>query len=210
MEYTTADIKRSILMLSDELIAAKEELTEIDSKLGDGDMGISMAKGGIALQAAVAKFENGQISDLLSECALAFNQAAPSTLGTLLSGALSALGKECKEKQTLTEADIVLFPKKIIQAIAKRGNAKLGDKTILDALIPYADALEEAYTRTRDLRSSLQESVSFAQAGMERTKGMLARSGRAKWLGERNKEYPDGGAVLCYRLACRIAAEYRQ
>lgn len=207
MEYTTADIKRGILILSDELIAVKEEMTEIDSKLGDGDMGISMAKGGAALQETVAQFENGQISDLLSECALAFNQAAPSTLGTLLSGGLSALSSDCKEKQTLTDADIVLFPKKIAQAIAKRGKAKLGDKTILDALIPYADAFEETYARTCNLRGSLQEAVSSAQAGMERTKGMLARSGRAKWLGERNKEYPDGGAVLCYRLACRIAAE---
>ena len=207
MEYTTADIKRCILMISDELTAAKEELTEIDSKLGDGDMGISMAKGGSALQAAVAQFENGRISDLLSECAFAFNQAAPSTLGTLLSSGLLALSRECKEKQTLTDADIVLFPRKIIEAIAKRGKAKLGDKTILDALIPYADALEETYARTCNLRSSLQKAASSAQAGMERTKGMLAHSGRAKWLGERNREYPDGGAVLCCRLACRIASE---
>jgi dihydroxyacetone kinase-like protein len=207
MEYTTADIKRGILILSDELVAVKEELTEIDSKLGDGDMGISMAKGGAALQATVKQFENGQICDLFSECALAFNQAAPSTLGTLLSGGLLALSRECKGKQTLTDADIVHFPQKITQAIANRGKAKLGDKTILDALIPYADALESAYARTGNLLSSLQEAISFAEAGMERTKGMLARSGRAKWLGERNSEYPDGGAVLCYRLACRIAGE---
>jgi phosphoenolpyruvate---glycerone phosphotransferase subunit DhaL len=206
MEYTTADVKRSILLLSNELIAVKEELTEIDSKLGDGDMGISMAKGGAALRMTVEQFESGQICDLLSQCALAFNQAAPSTMGTLLSGGLLALSKKCKEKQTLTDADIVLFPKTIAQAIADRGKAKLGDKTILDALIPYADTLDETYARTGNLQGSLQEAASSAQAGMERTKGMLARSGRAKWLGERNKEFPDGGAVLCCRLAYRITA----
>ncbi len=207
MEYITDDVKRVILILSDELISAKDELTEIDSKLGDGDMGISMSKGGFALRAAVGEFGDGQISDLLSRCALAFNQAAPSTLGTLLSGALLMLGKECKEKQALSDADVALFPKKISQAIASRGKAKLGDKTILDALIPYAEAVEGAYARTGNLRIALQEAVSYAQEGMERTKGMLARSGRAKWLGERNKEYPDGGAVLCCRAARRIAAE---
>lgn len=70
-------------------------------------------------------------------------------------------------------------------------------KARLDALIPLADALQASYARDTDLKLALKEAASAAARGANRTKGMIAKVGRAKWIGERSRDYPDGGAVLC-------------
>lgn len=210
MGYTTEDIKNVLKYIADEMIAAKSQLTEIDSKLGDGDMGISMEKGAHALQAEIESNMGSDISRLFMQCAAAFNKAAPSTMGTLISTALMSIAKQCVGKEEITQKDVSGFPKIMAQAISARGKAKLGDKTVLDALIPFADTFENVFSQTGDIKEALRAGADSAHSGMEQTKGMLAKSGRAKWLAERNMEYPDGGAVLCDRVVKRLTADLCQ
>lgn len=204
-----ADVKRIKFVMEqicEVLIAEKEELTEIDSRLGDGDMGISMEKGGFAVKEVLAGWQDANITGLLSACAAAFNRAAPSTLGTLLSMGMLALAKESAGCTQLEAEQLCRFPGIMAETISKRGRANVGDKTILDALVPCADALEKSYAENRDVGRALAAAAKAAQAGMEQTKGMLARTGRASWLDGRNREYPDGGAVLCVRVMERLCA----
>ncbi len=208
MSYSIDSVKRFLMVVTNEMIHIKTELTEIDSKLGDGDMGISMEKGALAVRQAVNADTSCNISSLLLQCAMAFNRAAPSTMGTLISGAIMKVGGYCENKQELSFEDATGFPQMMADAIAARGKAREGDKTILDALIPYSVALQKVFRETGDIKAALAAASESARTGMERTKGMVARSGRAKWLGGRNKEYPDGGAVLCWKIARRLAEEY--
>jgi phosphoenolpyruvate---glycerone phosphotransferase subunit DhaL len=208
MSYSTSDVKRLIGIIADEMILAKEELTAIDSKLGDGDMGMSIEKGAMALKRAFDS-DNPDPAALLASGAVAFNRAAPSTLGTLLSCGIQETAKFLKEKPEPSEADIVSIPRLFAETISKRGKAKEGDKTILDALVPYAKALEESYKATGKLTAALKAAAEGAKAGMEHTKGMVAKAGRAKWLADRNKDCPDGGAVLCSRIADCLMRNYR-
>lgn len=201
MEYTVKDMIYGINKIADIMIASKEELTDIDSKLGDGDMGISMEKGALALKKMMADIENTMtIKEFFMKCASSFNKAAPSTMGTLLSGGMIEIAKKFEYQQVLDENEIVQIPMIMAEAIARRGKSKVGDKTILDALCPFSGTLLLEYQQTGDLQVSFSKAVLKARKGMEGTKGITAKTGRAKWLGERNKEYPDGGAYMCCRI----------
>ena len=94
----------------------------------------------------------------------------------------------------------MLFRSIMADSIMMRGNAQLGDKTILDALIPLHETLGAAYRKTGDLKISAEQAAEAAKEGAKTTKGMIAKVGRAKWIADRSRDYPDGGAVLCCQL----------
>lgn len=200
MENSTNTVKRLVGIIADEMISAKDELTAIDSRLGDGDMGLSMEKGALALK-RICDSDHPNSASLLATAAAALNRAAPSTMGTLISYGIQEISQFLKEKTELSQADIASIPTMFAQSIAKRGKAKEGDKTILDALLPYAREFEKSYISTGSIKTALKTSAESSRMGMERTKGMVAKIGRAKWLADRNRDCPDGGAVLCSRIA---------
>lgn len=180
------------------LIESKDLLEELDSASGDGDLGISMERGSNAVKSVLAAFHDEKdIGSLFIKCALAFNKEAPSTLGTLLSSALLAAGKEVKGKNEISESDVVNLVGVMTNSIMERGKASLGDKTILDAMIPMRDTLNKCFDQGLSLNESLKAAAAAASAGAESTRGIVARMGRAKWIGERAKDSIDGGAVLC-------------
>lgn len=195
------EVKEVLGYICDVMIREKKALTEIDSRLGDGDMGISMEKGAMAVRQVLEMEQDNDISRLLLATASAFNRAAPSTLGTLISFSIMAIAKEVKGCNEITEEQAIRFPVIMADTISMRGKAKQGDKTILDALIPFADTLQCVYEENKDAGEALRAALAAAEKGMESTKGMLARTGRASWMDGRNKEYPDGGAVLCVKIA---------
>jgi len=202
--YSTQDVKKVLLVIGEEIVLRKDTFTEIDGKLGDGDMGISLEKAALAVAQTVRADEASRPGALLKSCAQACNRAAPSTLGTLLSLGMAAIGKAAGDAETLDEAFVVRIPLLLADEIARRGRAKEGDKTILDALYPYARELQSAYEATGSLETACLKAAGAAHAGMEGTKGKPARMGRAKWLAERNMDCPDGGAVLCDLVAERL------
>lgn len=121
-------------------------------------------------------------------------------MGTLLSGALMALARYFSGKTEMTEEEISCVPKVISDAVALRGKAHVGDKTILDALVPYAETLKAEYARAGSLEQAGKAALEAAREGMESTRGMTAKTGRASWLGGRNREFPDAGAYMFYRI----------
>ena len=198
--YRTEDIKDKILQITERMEAISGELTEIDSKLGDGDMGISMKKGAEAIREALKNNTCNSVKDLFSRCAFALNKAAPSTMGTLLSGALLAVAKAFPDRESLTDEDVASIIKVMAGAISDRGKAKAGDKTILDAMVPYGETMVKIWDKEKDLKVAHFQALKEALKGVESTKGMRAKTGRASWLGERNSEFPDAGAVMFYRI----------
>ena len=199
-------IKEVLSRICDFMIREKEALTEIDSRLGDGDMGISMEKGAVAVKRVLENGQENSISNLLLTAASAFNRAAPSTLGTLISFSIMSIAKVTKGCDEITEELAISFPKIMADTISAKGRAKQGDKTILDAFIPFADTLQSVYDGKKDVQAALEAALEAAEKGMESTKGMLAKTGRASWLDGRNKEFPDGGAVLCVKIAQELCA----
>ena len=198
--YEIEDIKKAIMLVAERVQEISEELTEIDSKLGDGDMGISMTKGAVSIAEASRNFSGNSVKDLFAQCAFALNKAAPSTMGTLLAGALLAVAKTFSTKEAFNEEEVVQIAKVMSDSISSRGRSKVGDKTILDAMVPYAETMLSVWNTEKDLRKAHDAACQAARDGLESTKGMKAKTGRASWLGERNREFPDAGAFMFCRV----------
>jgi dihydroxyacetone kinase-like protein len=174
----------------------RQELVALDTAIGDGDHGTNMDRG---MRKAIEKLESQEQADagaVLKTVAMALisnvGGAAGPLYGTLLLQMGTALaGKDNIELATYTEAW-----RKGIQGVQARGKAELGDKTMVDALVPGVEALEKA----PDLDSGLREAVSAAESGMRDTIPLVARKGRASYLGERSKDHQDPGATSTFYL----------
>jgi phosphoenolpyruvate---glycerone phosphotransferase subunit DhaL len=174
----------------------RQELVALDTAIGDGDHGTNMDRG---MRKAVEKLDSQEQADagaVLKTVAMALisnvGGAAGPLYGTLLLQMGTALaGKDDIDLATYTEAW-----RKGIQGVQARGKAELGDKTMLDALVPGVEALEKA----PDLDSGLREAASAAESGMRDTIPLVARKGRASYLGERSKDHQDPGATSTFYL----------
>ena len=210
--YGIKDVENLFLSLCRICRENQESFTEADSRLGDGDMGITIGKGAAAVERIlhdreIKGNETEEMSKLFMDCAMEWNRCAPSTLGTLISFGMMAVGKELNHRSHIEEDEIPGLVKLFADTIATRGSARTGDKTILDALYPYVETLRSCYEDTRDLSEALEKAAEAARQGMERTKGMIARTGRASWLNTRNMEYPDAGAVLMATVGTRLVGQ---
>lgn len=197
MQFDIIVIKRALSLIAECTLQYVPLFTKLDSFSGDGDMGVSLSKGFNAVKSEVDAYEGTDIGGLFLRSGLAFNRKAPSTLGTLLSSCLIALGKKFNGREILSDADVVDIPGLCSDTIMIRGNAQLGDKTILDALIPLSQSFSQTYAQTGKLDKAAQSAAQAARQGAKSTSGMLARIGRAKWIADRAKDYPDPGAVFC-------------
>lgn len=194
---TVQDVKRGFIKCAEIVSENKEKLTEIDSMNGDGDLGVSMEKGTAALRACAEGYEGEAIGPMFTKAGAMFNKAAPSTMGTLIGMSLMTVGNTWKDKTEITETDWVAMPGIMASTIARFGKSKPGDKTVLDALCPFAETLVREYAETADFTLAYDKALDAARAGLESTRGMVAAVGRARWLGERAAEACDGGAYLC-------------
>lgn len=198
--YTMNEIKNTLEKIAEQIKAQETLLTELDGMSGDGDLGITAVK----LSEALKKMAQSDIADpgmLFMKTGMEMNKQAPSTMGTLLAAGVMSLGKAYKGKTGLTDEDITMLPRLLAEEIMKRGKAALGDKTILDALIPMADAVQEGFAETGSIKEAYSKGAKAAKDGAERTRGMIAKTGRASWIADRTKDNLDGGAVLCAKIA---------
>lgn len=205
--YQTDDVKKVVARIEQRICMEKDYLGELDGKSGDGDLGLSMEAAFHAVREATENDTEGRMDEMLRRAAMSCNKAAPSTMGTLLSSGIMAIAKMCRGKDGVEDADVVKMPRCFADAIAARGGAKLGDKTILDALYPMADCVEESFAAGALLKDAFAAGAQRAKEAAVGTAGMHAATGRAKWLGERAAAYPDGGAVLCGIIADAVVQD---
>ena len=178
------------------LVASEEELRDLDAAVGDGDLGITVARGSSAAREAMRSLPDAATpADVLRALAAAFSSASPSSFGALVASGLLAAARSVTGTQSLSKDDAVTIAQQAAAAVEKRGKSALGDKTVLDALIPSVRALEGS---TSD--SSLAAMIEAARKGIEETTPSVSRRGRASWLGERAQGHPDPGAVAYLRF----------
>ena len=175
------------------LEASADELRDLDAALGDGDLGITVSAGSRAVRAALAELpEDAAPAQLLKAAAGAFAKANPSTMAALVGGALLAAAKEVGDAAELDRDAALAVGRAAAESIAKRGKSQLGDKTVLDALVPSLDALAGG--------APLAAGISAAREGVESTRSLQSMRGRASWLGERSKGLQDPGATAYLRF----------
>jgi dihydroxyacetone kinase-like protein len=187
----------------------RQQLTELDSAVGDGDFGISLDRGFTAVQTELSANPPADLRSVFQNAATVLIRTMGGTSGPLLGTFFLRAGASCAGKSELASADVVALFQAGVDGIQQRGKAVLGDKTMLDALLPAVDAMRGALEAGNGLAEILDRGSAAAEAGMHATKTMLARKGRASYLGDRSVGHQDAGATGSYLLLKAAADVWR-
>jgi len=187
-----------------DMIERKDELTVLDAELGDGDLGRTVERGFTAireaLQSAALQTTENPDEDLgrfLFRMGKLFSSAGASSFGALFGTALMTGGMSLKDKHEANLSELADATQVALDALMERGKAKLGDKTMLDAIAPAIVAMRAAvseYGEDAALANTFRAAADAAQKGADDTKDMQSQIGRASWQGERSAGKMDGGA----------------
>lgn len=180
----------------------KEELCEMDAKMGDGDLGLTMCKGYGALPDLILQFEEqGDVGKTLMKAGMKMASAVPSTMGTLMASGVMEGGKELKGKSGIGPTELSAYLTAFAAGIQKRGKCQLGDRTILDALDTGAkEAAAAASEAGATLKTVIDRAVEGAARGVEATKQMVPKYGKAAVFAAKAIGTPDQGAVAGYYM----------
>ena len=174
----------------------REELVKLDTAIGDGDHGTNMNRGMTKAMEKLAAAEQPDPGAVLKTVAMALVSSVGGAAGPLYGTLFLQMGSALAGQ---SEVDLPAYAaawRKGLEGVQARGKAEAGDKTMVDALIPAIGALEAS----SDLSSGLRAAEQAAEEGMNATTPMIARKGRASYLGERSKDHQDPGATSTYYL----------
>ena len=175
----------------------KEELCDMDAKMGDGDLGLTMDKGYGALPDLIREnTEPGEIGKTLMKAGMKMSSVVPSTMGTLMSSGVMEGGKALKGKAEIGPAELATYLTAFAAGIQKRGKCNLGDRTILDAVDAAAKkAVAAVEAGAADLDTVINAAAEGAAEGVEATKNMTPKFGKAAVFAAKAIGVADQGAV---------------
>jgi dihydroxyacetone kinase-like protein len=200
------DVTRFVQNFASVIAENKEYLTELDSAIGDADHGINMNRG---MQAALKKtegFEPGDIGAFFKAIGMALISTVGGAGGPLYGTLFLQLGAESAGKAEIGLEEWSAMVRAAVEGVQMRGKAELQDKTMIDALVPARDALASALDAGEGFADALRDAASAAEEGMKGTIPLVARKGRASYLGERSAGHQDPGATSSW-LLMKTAAE---
>jgi dihydroxyacetone kinase-like protein len=178
----------------------KEYLTRLDSAIGDADHGINMDRGMKAVQAKLDGLEGDDIGAMLKTAGMTLVSTVGGAGGPLYGTLFLQLGMATAGKSELEPEDWAAALDAAVKGVQMRGKAEPGDKTMVDALIPARDAFSAAVAEGASFEAALRRSAQAAEEGMLATTPLVAKKGRASYLGERSAGHQDPGATSSYML----------
>ncbi len=178
----------------------RQYLTDLDSPIGDADHGINMDRGFKKIVSKLPGVEEKDIGDILKTSGMALITSVGGAAGPLYGTFLMDAGKAVAGKMELSDDDLVALLDAGLKGVVRIGKTNLEDKTMVDALHPAVEALRKACADGKDTIEALHLMTDAAHQGMKATIPMLARKGRASYLGERSIGHQDPGATSSYLL----------
>ncbi len=183
-------------------------LSEIDGKIGDGDHGINMDKG---FQLTKERLEDGMgMSDALKTLGRTLLLEIGGSMGPLYGQYYKAMAKASKDAEEVDASTFADMLEAAYEAIRALGEAKPGDKTLVDTLDPATSALRQAVDNGAGLGEALDAMVAAAETGWKSTEDMVAQIGRSSRLGERSRGVLDAGATSCYLMLKSMAGTAKE
>jgi dihydroxyacetone kinase-like protein len=188
---TAEEVRAMLVHVARRMEESESLLTDADRATGDGDHGIGMSRGFEAVRRELADGSGGTVAELLDTTGRTLLTSVGGASGILFAtffrGGAAAVG----DRETFDAEALRLFLAEGTEAVRQRGKASPGDKTMLDALMPAA----EAAANENSPAALLAAASEAARRGVEETKGMVARTGKARPLGARSLGHPDPGAL---------------
>ena len=200
-----ARVESAVRTIAQTCIENEKYFGDLDSVVGDGDFGFSLARGFENVVTQWDTFDRTDTATFLQKVALVMTGRIGGTSGPIWGTAFLRAAGQVKGKQEITGDDVVAMLRAAIEGIKARGGADLGEKTLLDALAPMTDTIEKELAAGSSAPDVARAAAATARDAAEATKPMQARRGRASYTGERSIGSVDPGAVAVAVLAERIA-----
>lgn len=187
------EIDLVLTTMIDTCLTNEKYFGDLDSVVGDGDFGYSLARGFEKLKAQYGELDRTDVGTFLKKVGMLVTSRIGGTSGPIWGTAFLRAGVTLTPTPEPNNAEVIAALRAAIEGIKQRGQTDLGDKTLLDALAPAVDELEKALDEGAP--DALPRAAAVAREAAENTKGMLAQRGRASYTGERSRESVDAGAV---------------
>jgi dihydroxyacetone kinase-like protein len=172
----------------------KDWLSELDAACGDGDHGVSMGRGFTAIEGQLAGWNGLAPGILFKKVGMSLVSTVGGATGPLLGTVFMEAGKAAGDQAEITATALAAMFAAGLDGMVKRGGAKCGDKTMVDALTPAVEAMKQAADEGASPLVALCRAVDAARAGAESTTNMVSKQGKSRYLGERSLGHPDAEA----------------
>lgn len=189
-------VELTVKTMANVALANEKYFSELDSAAGDADFGVSLATGFRAILNQWDTIDRSSIGSFLTKVGTIITGNVGGCSGPIWGTGFIRAGMNSRDKTSLTLADLVIMLRSAIEGIMARGGAQLGDKTLLDALAPATDKLEEwSQKEAQDILGAFQAATDAAAETIESTRGWIAKRGRQSFTGERSIGTLDPGIV---------------
>ncbi len=201
-----------ILTMSKTIVDNADYFAQLDAVAGDGDFGYSLRNGFEVVLADYDTFDRSNIGATLKRVGFVIAGKVGGVSGPIWGTAFLRAAAAAGDKTELTSTELIAILRAAIEGIMQRGEASLGDKTLLDALVPAVDSLEQSLAAgvTDDGVAAVQDAADVAVKAGEETLGMLAMRGRAAYTGERSRDSVDAGATAIGVILQAVSAAWRE
>ncbi|KGM95107.1 dihydroxyacetone kinase [Clostridium novyi A str. 4552] len=196
--------------ISEKIEENKEYLTELDASIGDGDHGLNMTKGFKAVVDKLKDDDGSNIGNILKKAGMTLVSNVGGASGPLYGTAFMKAGAKLNGKSQIDINDFLEALKEALAGIKMRGKADIDDKTMIDALVPAIDVLEKSLNEGKNDLDILKDVKDAGFKGVEHTKEIIAKKGRASYLGERSIGHQDPGATSCALILESIYEEVKK
>jgi dihydroxyacetone kinase-like protein len=190
-----ADVEAVVRIIATTAVDNEKYFGDLDAVVGDGDFGYSMARGFEKVLEGWDDFDRTDIGTFLKKIAVVITSRIGGTSGPIWGTAFLRAGSTAGATDQLEPAQIVAMLRASAEGIKARGKSDVGDKTLLDALVPAVGTIEEQVNKGHDAAATLRAAADTARASAEATRTMQAMRGRASYTGERSIGTLDAGAV---------------
>ena len=200
MNVTKQQILDWLQAVAQTIAENKDYLTELDAAIGDADHGINMNRGFQKVITQLPQVKTKDIGSILKTVSMTLISSIGGASGPLYGTFFLRASTAVVGKEELTAAELVNLLQAGVAGIMQRGKANLGEKTMLDALSPAVESFTAEVEKGSTIVDAFEQAVQAAQTGMERTIPLIAKKGRASYLGERSIGHQDPGATSSYLI----------
>ena len=207
-EIKQADIETAIRSVAATALKNEQYFCELDSFAGDADFGVSLASGFRVVEQTWKDLDRKSIGAFLLSISMIITKNVGGCSGPIWGTGFMRAGGQSKDRTSITLEDLDKMLTAAIEGIQKRGGAQLGDKTLLDSVIPIRDIVREGAVKDADPSDVLRQATQTANDAIERTKPWVAKRGRQQFTGDRSANTPDPGIVAIATMLNDICAKF--
>ncbi|UKS54313.1 dihydroxyacetone kinase subunit DhaL [Mycoplasma feriruminatoris] len=200
MSLNIDGVKKILLKMAEVIEINKEELTQLDQVIGDGDHGHNLSRGFLKVKEELENNTYTDIASMLKKVAMVLISNVGGASGPLYGTAFLKASMSLANKTEMNVNDFSICLEEAINGIKLRGKANVGDKTMIDVLEPVSDLIKELISKNENVKDIFNKAVELANIKAEETKNIIAKKGRASYLGQRSIGHKDPGAQSSYLI----------